>query len=378
MDLLPAYRALVESPEQSAFCAGASTLADLLQRLRQLWPQAPAGDGALVAALNDANRQALDLDPRSLEGRWFPGHYDAATRSVAWLWPQGHATEPFQEQYLARCRQGSVFNQLVQPRTPLAPLLSPATDGDAAPPAGFIFHLSRCGSTLLSGGLAELDDTSVLSESPLLTALLLDATLTDAHKRAALPRLVRLQAAPFAGRGRIIVKWNAWDLFQFPLIDAAFPGVPRVLLFREPEEILASHARSSGRHMAGDPALAALHPAFAPLSGQADLLDFRIGVLKALTETMLACAGHREAMPLDYAQLAAAGIDAACRHFGLVPSAAARTRIAQRLGVHSKAPDQPFEADSARKRQWFRDGDRQRIQRALAPGHRALKAAAGA
>jgi hypothetical protein len=377
MDLLPSYRALVESPEQSAFCAGASTLADLLQRLRQLWPQAPAGDGALVAALNDANRQALDLDPRRLEGHWFPGHYDAATRRIAWLWPKGPATEPFQDQYLARCRQGSVFNQLVQPRTALAPLLSPSAD-EAAAPAGFIFHLSRCGSTLLSGGLAELDDTSVLSESPLLTALLLDATLTETQKRAALPRLVRLQAAPFAGRGRIVVKWNAWDLFLFPLIDAAFPGVPRVLLFREPEEILASHARSAGRHMAGDPALAALHPAFAPLSGEADLLDFRIGVLKALTDAMRACAGDPEAMPLDYARLDAAGIDGACRHFGLVPSAAARARIAQRLGVHSKALDQPFEADSARKRQWFQDGDRQRIQGALAPGHRALQAAAGA
>lgn len=374
VDLLPAYRALVASPEQSAFCAGAGTLADLLQRLRQLWPRAPAGDGALVAALNDANRQVLDLDPRQLAGQWFPGHYDAATRSLVWLRPQGHATEPFQDQYLARCRQGSVFNQLVQPRTALAPLLSASADEAAGAPAGFIFHLSRCGSTLLSGCLAELDDTSVLSESPLLTALLLDATLTDAHKRAALPRLVALQAAPFAGRGRTVVKWNAWDLFRFPLIDAAFPGVPRVLLFREPEEILASHARSAGRHMAGDPSLAALHPSLV-VRAQGDLLDFRIGVLRALAQAMQDAAASPAARSIDYAQLDADGIDVACRHFGLVPSAQAAARIAQRRRVHSKAPDQPFAADSAHKRQWFDDADRGRITQALGPGHLALRAA---
>ena len=377
MDLLPAYRALVESPEQQAFCAQATTFGGFLQRLRQLWPCGPIGDGALISALNDANRRILDLDPRRLEGRWFPHHYDAATRSVSWLLPQGHATEPFQDQYIARCRQGSLFNQLIQPRTALAPLLSPAADGESPSPAGFIFHLSRCGSTLLSGCLAELDDTSVLSESPLLTALLLDTTLTQAQKQAALRRLVRAQGAPFAGRGRIVVKWNAWDLFHGPLIDGAFPGVPQVLLFREPEEILASHARSAGRHMAGDPSLRPLHPAFAHHSPDG-LLGWRINVLDELTRAMLDRAGEPAAMPLDYARLDAAAIDAACRRFGLEPSADVRARIAQRRGFHSKDPGQPFEADGVQKRQWFDDEDRRRIRRMLAPGHRALQATAGA
>jgi hypothetical protein len=374
MDLLPAYRTLVESPEQQDFCAQATTPAAFLQRLRELWGCGPVEDGALVSILNDANRQVLDLDLRRLEGRWFPHHYDAATRSVSWLLPRGHAIEPFQDQYIARCRQGGLLNQLIQPRTPLAPWLSSSEDADAAPPAGFIFHLSRCGSTLLSGCLAELDDTSVLSEPPLLTALLLDATLAEDQKHAALRRLVRAQGAPHAGRRRIVVKWNAWDLFHGPLIDAAFPGVPQVLLFRDPEEILASHARSAGRHMAGDPSLEPLHPAFAHRSADG-LLGWRIKVLDALSRTMLDRAGQPGAMPLDYAKLDAAAIDAACRHFGLEPSADARARIAQRQRFHSKAPDQRFEADGAQKRQWFDVEDRLRIQRALAPGHCALQAA---
>lgn len=374
MDWLPAYRALVESPEQSAFCADAGSLAEFLQRLRQLWGAESAGDGALIAALNEGNRQVLDIDPGRLEGRWLPCHYDAATRSVAWLLPQGHATEPFHDEYLARCRQGHLLNQLVHPRTALAPLIAGGAQDQAWAPAGFIFHLSRCGSTLLSGSLSELDDTSVLSESPLLTALLLDDTLADEEKRRALRRLVRLQAAPFAGRGRVVVKWNAWDLLRLPLIDAAFPGVPRVLLFRDPEEILASHGRSAGRHMAGDPVLAALHPAFA-VPGQGDLLDFRIGVLRALTQAMRDAAGSPAALPLDYAHFDAAALGAVFRHFGLVASADATARIARRQRVHSKAPGQAFAADGTRKRQWFSDEDRERIVAALAPGHRALRAA---
>jgi hypothetical protein len=378
MDLLPAYRALVESPEQQDFCAQAGTPADFLQRLRQLWDCRSVDDGALISFLNDANHQVLDLDPRRLEGRWFPHRYDAATRSVSWLLPQGHATEPFQDQYIARCRQGSLLNQLIQPRTALAPQLSRfAEEGEGeVSPAGFIFHLSRCGSTLLSGCLAELDDTSVLSESPLLTALLLDTTLTEEQTRVALRRLVRAQAAPFPGRGRVVVKWNTWDLFRRPLIDAAFPGVPWVLLFRAPEEILASHARSAGRHMAGDPSLRHLHPAFAaPVDD--GLLGWRIGVLDALTKAMREANGAG-AKPIDYARLDADAIAAVCRHFRLEPSAGARIRIAQRQGVHSKTLDQPFEADGAQKRQHFDDAERQHIQRALAAGHRALQAAAGA
>jgi hypothetical protein len=372
MDLLPAYRELMISPDRLAACAQAATVGELLQSLRRLWPQAPVDDGALVAELNRCNRQVLDLDPAALAGRWFPAGYEPRTRSLAWCLPVGHATEPFQDQYLSRCLRTRVFNQLIRPRTAIAPLLAGAAVIAAPAPAGFIFHLSRCGSTLVSGCLAELDDTSVLSESPLLTELVLDDSLSYAQKKHALPQLIALQAAPFPGRDRIIVKWNAWDLFAWPLIGAACPGVPRLLLFRDPEEILASHAMSAGRHMVGDPSLARVDPVFEP-ARDSDLLDLRIRVLGRLMDAMARLAAEPGAMAIDYARLEVPMLEAVCRHFGLSPGAVAVERLARRAGRHSKQTDQPFAADGERKRQCFDAGQRQRIHRALEPRLRALR-----
>lgn len=371
MDLLPAYRELIVSPDRLADCAQAGTVAELLQLLRRFWPQAPMQDGALIAELNRCNRQVLDLDPAALAGRWFPAGYEPRTRGLAWCLPVGHATEPFQDQYLSRCLQACVFNQLIRPRTAVAPLLAGAAAITAPVPAGFIFHLSRCGSTLVSGCLAELDDTSVLSESPLLTGLLLDPSLTDPQKRHALPQLIALQAAPFRGRDRIVVKWNAWDLFAWPLIRAACPGVPRLLLFRDPEEILASHAQAAGRHMAGDPSLAQLDPVFGPVP-DGDLLDLRLRVLGALMDTMSRLAPEPGALAIDYACLDTPMLKAVCRHFGLSPDAVAVERMVQRAGRHSKQTDQAFAPDGERKRRVFDADQQQRIHRVLAPRHRAL------
>lgn len=363
MDLRPHYRALVASTDAMADLSGAACPRELLQRLREAWALDDVGDDALVTALNECNLDVHALGPEVMAGHWFPHRYHAASRSLAWCPPQGPATEPFQDEYILRCRQHLVA-QFIQPRTAIAPLLAPAPV-PATLPAGFIFHLSRCGSTLLSGCLSELDDTCVLSEAPALTEVVLDASLPVEDKQRLLRGLVALQAAAMPGRDRIIVKWNAWDLFAWPLIRAAFPGVPCVLLTREPEEILASHARSAGRHMVADPTLAALAPVFAAGAEFVSLLDHRIRVLEALMEAMADLRGAPGAWVLDYARWSTEALAAACRHFGLAPGKGAWARACARTAVHSKDPAQAFRPDGEAKRQWFDAGDGNAIRQRL-------------
>lgn len=375
MDLLPAYRSLISSPEQLAACREAIGIGPLLRTISSLWGLDTIGDGELISQLNQCHGHVLDIDLRQLEGVWLPHRYDAATRSLSWCLPEGHPTQPFLDQYLQQCLTRSALNCLVRPRTSITPLLSaPVVDGPAHA-AGFIFHLSRCGSTLVSGCLAERDDTCVLSESPLLTDVLLDASLTDGQKRHLLPQLVRLQAAPFPGRDRVIVKWNAWDLCAWPLIRSAFPDVPSVALFRDPEEILASHGRSAGRHMSGDPTLGHVDPVFA--AGRGTVLERRIRVLRGLTDAMSQLVAEPGTMPVDYRQLDLQRIGQIGRHFALAPDADADARMQQRLGFHSKEPERTFAADGVQKKQWFDADDRHCIHRELMPGHRRLVEAAG-
>ncbi|MFY2763713.1 hypothetical protein [Arenimonas sp. MALMAid1274] len=377
MDLRPAYRALVASPADLARCRNADGIAPMLQLLRQLWHCGSLDDNALIGALEQANAETLDLPPDALAGQWLPSAYRASDRSLQWCLPLGPPTRPFLEDYLGDCRQRDPVNALIRPRTAMAPLLAAAPrQGPCA--AGFIFHLSRCGSTLVSGALSELDRSCVLSESPLLTAVLLDAGLTDAEKRALLPQLVQLQGAAFPGRNAVIVKWNAWDLACWPLILQACPDVPRVCLFREPAEILASHAVSAGRHMAGDPSMRSLAPMFAPPAADEDLLSLRIRVLQGLMAAMAALSAQEGGTTLDYAQLNADAILALAPRFGLSADAAGQVCLRARLQRHSKQPEARFVPDAARKREHFAADERQRIDRALAPWHRALQAHASA
>lgn len=356
MDLRARYCTLVASPGAMAACRAARDLPAFLDALRALWGLPEAGDHALLAGIEQANREVLDLPAEALAGHWFPAHYRAGDLSIAWCLPGSAPTEPFLADSLDAWRQGGAAWQLLRPRTPLPqPVSTPA-------PAGFILHLSRCGSTLVSGMLSELDDTVVLSESPLLTEWLLDARQDEATRRSLLPVLVALQSACFAPRSRVLVKWNAWDLFAWPTLRAAFPGVPRLLLSRDPVEILASHAREAGRHMAGDPSLASLHPVFGPPPPDTDLLGQRIAVLRELMAALAGVAVEPGSLSIDYGGLDAAGLARIREHFGLTASPAAEARIAARLSRNSKHPGLAFAPDAARKQHHFDPTTRTRIQ----------------
>lgn len=372
MDLQAAYRALVASPADLERCAAAGGLAGFLDALRGLWGVASASDDDLVAAIGEGNRRVLDLAPASLAGHWLAARYHPGPRCLSWRLPDGPPGAPFLDDDLLRAQGASAAHQLLNPRT------APPPEDARAPtrPAGFILHLSRCGSTLASGALSELDGTVVLSESPLLTEWLLDASMDLPTRCRRLPALVALQSGCFPGRDRVVVKWNAWDLAAWPGIAAAFPGVPALLLFRDPVEILASHAAAAGRHMAGDPSLGVLDPVFGPPVPGQDLPGQRIAVLDALQQAMLAAAKAPDAWPMDYAMLGAARLEQVAGWFGLPVDEHARTRMARRFGFHSKAPGERFVPDAARKRRRFGADEANRIRAALDAGHQALLAAA--
>jgi hypothetical protein len=114
---------------------------------------------------------------------------------------------------------------------------------DAAGPAGFILHASRCGSTLVARMLAELDGATVISESPELDRALRGGA-DPAELRAAIAGL-----APAGGSGsRVFFKLDSWGVLDVVPLRAAFPGVPSAFLYRRPEEIVASHMRERGMH----------------------------------------------------------------------------------------------------------------------------------
>lgn len=371
LELRQSYHTLLRSPAQLAFCRQAQSVADLLAALRTLWGAAEASDNALLQAIDALNRETLPDDVAAdMAGIWLPRLYRVRSQRLQWCLPDGPATEPFHDEYLIRCWQSTTLNQLITPTTSVQSLAACAGRVPGAQPAGFIFHLSRCGSTLLSGCLSELDDAVVFSESPVLTEVLVDPALSPRDKRAHVQCLIDLKASLFPGR-RVVIKWNAWDIFQWALLRGLYPAVPVVVLVRDPMEILASHHAIAGRHMSGDPSLACVAPVFSASRG-ATVLDHRIGVLEGLLQAMGALEESPALARIDYSQLHGETIRHVASMFGLRFGAEGRLRMEQRMQSNAKLPGTRFEPDRARKAGVFSADEGQIIEQRLSALHQTL------
>jgi len=120
---------------------------------------------------------------------------------------------------------------------------------DALYPTGFIFHISRCGSTLLAKALARIPQHVVIDEgTPLNDGLW--HYLTEGWQQ---PVVYDKQAFTIyrnlllaMGRRRTcqqqqyFVKFRSWNALFIDFITQVFPDVPCLFLYRDPVEVLVS------------------------------------------------------------------------------------------------------------------------------------------
>lgn len=181
---------------------------------------------------------------------FIPGSYNA-DGTFTWLNRQGVAfTHPFFDETIAACK-----HRAWPARTGTsAELLSWAAAADAVAPTAFIFHVSRCGSTLLSQLLALDEKHIVLSEAPVLDQLM-------PHTPDLVPATLRMLAQRQHGQeAALFIKTDSWHLCYYKSLRRLFPDVPFILLYREPLAVLHSQQRQRGRH-----AVPGLIPVLAPL-----------------------------------------------------------------------------------------------------------------
>src|SRR5271154_1338353 len=175
--------------------------------------------------------------------RWTPIRFDFSATDPAVDWAdlsEERFSEPFFDQTVVQWASGPRSKQLV--RTGLEVLA--ALDGEPSlDPAGMIFHLSRCGSTLVSRLLGTLPGVVVLAEPAPLNALLrLDPDLVD---EATLIRLVRLLVRALGRRRHgderhLVLKCTSWNIRRRAVLSDAFSQTPWVWVQRDPLRVLAS------------------------------------------------------------------------------------------------------------------------------------------
>ncbi|HXQ16372.1 MAG TPA: aspartyl beta-hydroxylase [Caulobacteraceae bacterium] len=259
-----------------------------------------------------------------------------------WVWlGQARLTEPFYEESIARASGGP------RPRlsTPLAAVARPS--GGLAP-SGLIFHMSRCGSTLVSQMLAASSANIVVSEAPPIDGVV-RAGLPQAERLALLRAMVlALGQVRNAGETRYFIKLDSWHACALPLFRAAFPATPWVFLYREPSAVMVSHARRVGMQMVAD----LVRPAFLGLDagGQTWGEDYHAQVLGAICGA--AARGYAEGggLLVNYDELPQALVTRILPHFGVAPAAGELAAMSAAARFDAKSPDVRFTPDAEAKR----------------------------
>ncbi len=129
-----------------------------------------------------------------------------------------------------------------------------ANDLEALKPQAFVFHVSRCGSTLLSQAFAQSENCISIAEAPLLDEILRstehDPSISNAEReewfKAALNWMGQIRTGK---ESNYIIKLDSWHIHFYSLLREWFPEVPFFVLTRCPGEVLASHAKMRGIHM---------------------------------------------------------------------------------------------------------------------------------
>jgi len=162
--------------------------------------------------------------------------------------------EPFFEETIAHLLR-QPFNQLFCRQTSLDALRELHGLQPGMKPTGFIFHSSRCGSTLLTQMLSSCGRNIVIAEADPLDTIIRShyrgrAFADEARRTEILKSLVSVfSQRRHAEEARFFIKFDAWHMLELPLIKAAFPDVPWVFIYRHPLEVLVSHKRRRGLHM---------------------------------------------------------------------------------------------------------------------------------
>ena len=275
--------------------------------------------------------------------------FETGGPQVEWIVTDGSRfTEPLFEQTLARLRRGNPANARTRrPRTPLNALRDVAP---GVPLAALIFHVSRCGSTLLAQMLAALPRNLVASEPQIIDDVLRinhqTPEATDDDRIAWLRGAVRaLGQRPADGGERLFVKLSSWHILSLPLIQRAFPGVPMLFVHRHPVDVLVSLMRKPSLSIVRD----TVTPGQLGLTVAArDALSREEHAAAVLGAHFRAAVEHRDALvPVGYEQLP----DAVWK---LIPGCSftgdERTRLLAAALFDAKDPEQHFTPDTTAKR----------------------------
>ncbi len=297
---------------------------------------------------------------------WLPVDAVVVNERPGLLWMNMNGVElaePFFQQTVERARfehpareeRFTEFDTLIQLEKTFA----------SVPPAGFVFHSSRCGSTLVANACRAIEGSVVLSEPPAVDKLVA-RFITDVAEQKTKELLysifLRATVAALGQRrtGReqhLFIKFACCSVSQIERIRRIWPDVPWVFLYRDPVETIVSNMQNLPAWLQDDD-----HRVLAAIveTSPAEVAAMTREELCARSIATFYTAAHRVAndrtLLLNYKQLSPAEVSNVLKFFNLSPTAAEMETIARQAHVYSKATAaRTFVADTEAKQQLATD-----------------------
>lgn len=258
-----------------------------------------------------------------------------------------HIAEPFFDETIAirraRMRERSIFRSV----SDLDFMLEASGYIETIPLKALIFHVSRCGSTLLSQALSTAEENIVFAEAPLIDQILrahendlsFNTDKTKFYLKSAIKLLGQKRNVKYQN---MFIKLDSWHIHYYAILRACFPDIPFFFISREPNAVIASHQLRPGIHMVPGLIDANLlnvqyRDEFNAQSGL-----YTAEVLKEFyIKLSVIC---QEKHQLNYFFDYGIGVDKMVDYFfkSINLPLPMNTRITERLTRHSKYPDQLF------------------------------------
>lgn len=259
-------------------------------------------------------------------------------------------TAPFFEQTISACNVKRKEKHRVASCSSADFLTDIAEEIPHLKPNAFIFHVSRCGSTLITQAFSEEEQNIVISEAPLLDEILraeekdLKITLTQKEQwfKAAVNLMGQFRNA---NESAFIIKLDSWHLHFYEPLRTWFPDTPFFFLSRKPDEVLASHKKKAGLHSIPGMINKTLLQIDPSEEYGGDFTRYTADVLQGYFQRMLdiQTAQHPKNAFADYADGPSEMISAFASFTGI--EIKNQEAINTRLNYHSKAGTEPFQKE---------------------------------
>lgn len=284
---------------------------------------------------------------------WFPYQLELS-ENEEWLFrwmdmEDLRPIDPFFDETISRCRIRRVEKKRLPSSSSPEFLSEVATAIPQLAPSAFVFHVSRCGSTLLSQAFGEELENITIAEAPILDEILRASEkikIADSEKKQWFMSAVRMMGQLRTGKeSAYIVKLDSWHLHFYDILRSWYPDTPFFFLLRRPDEVLASHAKRAGIHSVPGMINKQLLKIDPEIDYGGNFSRFTADVLKGFYQkiyTIQQLQNPKNAFA-DYAE----GVSTIIERFSKFSAIPIRDqkKVNNRLNYHSKSTMTPFQGD---------------------------------